>query len=253
MMMTAPIRETSTIFALSSGLGLPSAVAKTVGSAHVMHASSCMAMLTSALLLENTCSFSIVHRLGSYSSMWMIWWRPLTVGLAMMPPNKKDVPKTSKMFDKIEPNKVALTTFRSPFRRVCTDRIISTALPSVAFNNPLIVSFLIAAANSSVPSPKIFARGISAKMFNQKVYAAPQSRKCETTPRGMKTKSTEKGCQKMDMSPATLLELPSAFAFASSEAYVGLPSPCLSPETLCRSRIARALTFKALMLPLLSS
>lgn len=39
--------------------------------------------------------------------------------------------------------------------------IISTALPKVAFNSPVTVSLWMEPANSSVESPRIFARGTS--------------------------------------------------------------------------------------------
>mmetsp|Transcript_105019 Transcript_105019/g.254960 ORF Transcript_105019/g.254960 Transcript_105019/m.254960 type:complete len:229 (+) Transcript_105019:793-1479(+) len=204
-MTTAPMRDTlnklcSASSAFSSGE--PTA-ANTVGNAQVMQAKSCNPMLTSAPFTEKSCSFSATMQCLSlwYSSSCMMWCGPCWWLLGERPPRKKAVPRTSRRFERIEPSNEDLTIPKRPFRSVCTVRIISTALPSVAFSRPLSVSLWMAAASSSVVSPRNLARGMMPRMLSQKVQAMPHPRNPEQMPRGRHKSRKENGCTKMDFSP----------------------------------------------------
>lgn len=56
--------------------------------------------------------------------------------------------------------------------------------------------------DSSVPSPKILARGMSAMMFSQNVGSAPHPLMCAAMPKGNATNSDESGWMTMAMTPA---------------------------------------------------
>mmetsp|Transcript_56924 Transcript_56924/g.157550 ORF Transcript_56924/g.157550 Transcript_56924/m.157550 type:complete len:225 (+) Transcript_56924:984-1658(+) len=159
--------------------------------------------------------------------MWITWCWPVCELLAESPPRKKDVPRTRRRFERMEPSNVHFTTSSLEVRSVCTVSIISTAFPSVAFRRPLSVSLRIAAANSSVASPRNLASGTMPAMFSQKVQAGPQPQWPEATPNGRNTKSTEKGCRKIDFNPSQLFG-------PSNVETSGLSSPGPSPgTTLC--------------------
>mmetsp|Transcript_47689 Transcript_47689/g.103725 ORF Transcript_47689/g.103725 Transcript_47689/m.103725 type:complete len:315 (+) Transcript_47689:813-1757(+) len=125
--------------------------------------------------------------------------------LLTMPPMKKDMPSTKSRFESTDPSKVALTTPMRPARMVCKVITISTALPKVALRRPASMSFLSPAASSSVASPRIFARGTSAKKLNQNVLEMPQPILSERTPSGKHTSKMFNGCIRIPCSPSPSL------------------------------------------------
>mmetsp|Transcript_22088 Transcript_22088/g.58455 ORF Transcript_22088/g.58455 Transcript_22088/m.58455 type:complete len:206 (+) Transcript_22088:1286-1903(+) len=114
------------------------------------------------------------------------------------------MPRTNKQLDKMDPNNDVFTNTMSFFVIATIVKIISTALPKVAFSSPEAASLCKAAANSSVPSPRIFARGMRAAKLNQKVIIDGHLQTPDATPNGMNTSKTEKGWMKMHFSPARL-------------------------------------------------
>mmetsp|Transcript_42531 Transcript_42531/g.114334 ORF Transcript_42531/g.114334 Transcript_42531/m.114334 type:complete len:239 (-) Transcript_42531:7-723(-) len=166
-------------------LPISSCEKKTAGKAKAEHASRSMVMLVRAAWVENVCSLPILEPLDGVS-----------------PPTKKDMPSTSSRFERMLPSSVPFTTPICPARRVCTVRIISTALPKVAFSRPPNVSFFSPAASSSVASPRIFASGTMARKLSQNSGMSPQSWKCARQPRGQATSNNEIGSQSKFLRPA---------------------------------------------------
>mmetsp|Transcript_98180 Transcript_98180/g.249117 ORF Transcript_98180/g.249117 Transcript_98180/m.249117 type:complete len:336 (+) Transcript_98180:641-1648(+) len=201
---------------LSTTSSSPTTWEKTVGSAKERQETSNIVTLTKALSTMKVCSFSVTKRtprrgLSRTLTCSNGWWTPSNAGAAalpsflrpepssMMPPKKKDVPNTSSMFESTDPSNVALTTSTRPKRNVWTVMIISTALPKVAFKRPLITSLWRQASSSSVASPNIFASGISARKFSQKVACGPQPSRYERMPKGKATNAKLNGWYKMDL------------------------------------------------------
>mmetsp|Transcript_1600 Transcript_1600/g.2717 ORF Transcript_1600/g.2717 Transcript_1600/m.2717 type:complete len:233 (+) Transcript_1600:1059-1757(+) len=85
-----------------------------------------------------------------------------------IPPHKKHIPNTSKRLEKTDPIKLACTTLKSPASKACIATTSSTAFPNVALISPPITSF-VCAANSSVKTPSIDAKGTMAKKFKMKM------------------------------------------------------------------------------------
>mmetsp|Transcript_18651 Transcript_18651/g.48382 ORF Transcript_18651/g.48382 Transcript_18651/m.48382 type:complete len:207 (-) Transcript_18651:4-624(-) len=119
-----------------------------------------------------------------------------------MPPKKNDMPSTSKTLDKTDPRSVALTTSVLPARNVWTIMTISTAFPKVAFKRPASTSLCKPAASSSVASPRIFARGTSAKKFRPKTGTGPQSSQNAVNPSGKQTSIKFIGWFRMPHNPS---------------------------------------------------
>mmetsp|Transcript_63095 Transcript_63095/g.162463 ORF Transcript_63095/g.162463 Transcript_63095/m.162463 type:complete len:246 (+) Transcript_63095:665-1402(+) len=192
----------------------PNAVCeKMVGSANDRHDTRSMVTLTSALFTMKVCSFSATKRMprsSSTSSACCMDSEKLTSSgaargpappISTRPPKKKDMPRTRSRLESTEPSSVALTTCSSPARRVCTVMIISTAFPKVALRRPLITSLCRQASSSSVASPRIFASGIMAAKFNQKVHSGLQPCSHEIAPSGKQSRKRLKGCCRMDFRP----------------------------------------------------
>mmetsp|Transcript_107710 Transcript_107710/g.304697 ORF Transcript_107710/g.304697 Transcript_107710/m.304697 type:complete len:327 (+) Transcript_107710:326-1306(+) len=171
MTIQAPTLDTSRTLSLSVSW---TDALKIVGRANDMQEKSSIAMLMSALLIANFCSFSMP--MTAVLQPWKEWNLPRLVLLGVSPPRRNALPSTSRMLDSTEPSSESLTTERMPFRRACTETIISTALPKLALRRPLIVSLCSDAASSSVASPRILANGIKARKLNQKDQESPQSR-----------------------------------------------------------------------------
>mmetsp|Transcript_6843 Transcript_6843/g.19514 ORF Transcript_6843/g.19514 Transcript_6843/m.19514 type:complete len:207 (+) Transcript_6843:1191-1811(+) len=179
------------------------------------------------------------------------------------------------MLERTEPKRDALTTLIKPARIDCTETIISTALPNVALSKPLKVSLRSEAANSSVASPKIFARGINAKKLNQNVSRGPHSNNPDAMPKGTHTSGTQKGCKRIALRPtrssgSTLMSSSStcgtssslhpsasksgfakmlalrAFRFCNAFAL----RANVTPTVLCRNFIAMAFNLKTLTFPI---
>mmetsp|Transcript_102846 Transcript_102846/g.320460 ORF Transcript_102846/g.320460 Transcript_102846/m.320460 type:complete len:229 (-) Transcript_102846:189-875(-) len=162
---------------------VPSVEKKIVGRAMAAVAKSSIVTFVSATTVENTCRlFSTLPSLG------------------VTPPAMKDMPSTSRRLERMLPRSVPFTTLMFPFlseRRVWTIRIISTALPKVAFSRPPMVSLFSPAASSSVASPMSLARGIMAKKFSQNTKMALHSRKWAATPMGKAKSSSEMGSSRI--------------------------------------------------------
>mmetsp|Transcript_9343 Transcript_9343/g.16901 ORF Transcript_9343/g.16901 Transcript_9343/m.16901 type:complete len:227 (+) Transcript_9343:977-1657(+) len=123
----------------------------------------------------------------------------------MKPPHRKDMPRTNNVFDSTDPSRVAFTTSNRPFLKVWIVMIISTALPKVAFKMPAIMSFCKLAASSSVASPSIFAKGIMAAKFHQKMELSLQLQKKAAKPTGKHSKSRLIGCMRIPRTPGSSL------------------------------------------------
>mmetsp|Transcript_19388 Transcript_19388/g.58371 ORF Transcript_19388/g.58371 Transcript_19388/m.58371 type:complete len:227 (-) Transcript_19388:204-884(-) len=206
-----------------------------------MHEKSSIATLMSALFRANFCSFSTpmkppmgVPRIECVLLRW--------VRLGVKPPRRKALPRTRRMLDNTEPSSESLTTGRRLARSACTETIISTAFPKLAFRRPLTVSLPRDAASSSVASPRILASGMSARKFSQNVHETPQPRRGERRPSGTQTSRTHMGCTKIVYRPRRLLgpssttacELPSADLGGRSSSADSFTSctPTTSPGTL---------------------
>mmetsp|Transcript_76773 Transcript_76773/g.222892 ORF Transcript_76773/g.222892 Transcript_76773/m.222892 type:complete len:398 (+) Transcript_76773:239-1432(+) len=148
-------------------------------------------VLTMAPRVPNLCCFPIWAPTSKFAA-------PPFFVLLVIPPAKNDMPRTSNMFDKMEPSNVDFITVNSPFLSKAIVMIISTALPKVAFNMPLSISFFKQAANSSVASPRIFASGIRAKKLNQKVQLSDHPRIPEAKPKGTHTSRVQILLKKID-------------------------------------------------------
>mmetsp|Transcript_70463 Transcript_70463/g.206140 ORF Transcript_70463/g.206140 Transcript_70463/m.206140 type:complete len:231 (-) Transcript_70463:56-748(-) len=124
------------------------------------------------------------------------------------PPATKDMPKTRRRLDRTLPRSVPLTTSIWPARMVWTIKIISTALPNVAFSKPPTVSLFRPAASSSVASPMSLARGIIARKFSQKVQTLLHSRSEAATATGQAIRRAEMGSRRIRcLKPSKLLGL----------------------------------------------
>mmetsp|Transcript_92946 Transcript_92946/g.268418 ORF Transcript_92946/g.268418 Transcript_92946/m.268418 type:complete len:381 (-) Transcript_92946:103-1245(-) len=230
----SPTMQAAVLEILRTVSASPKACVKTVGNAKDKQDTKSIVTLTRALSTTNSCSFSNTNRTpddfgvtscnkGS-EAPWDNsfaegpWARPPS---SRMPPKRKDMPSTSSKLDNTEPSKVALTTSIRPIRNVWMVMIISTAFPKVAFNKPLITSLCKQASNSSVASPRIFARGINAKKFIQKVNWTFQPYADEMIPSGKKRSSTENGCHKMDCMPSRFRSQYDRGATSSLDASLG--------------------------------
>mmetsp|Transcript_17153 Transcript_17153/g.36850 ORF Transcript_17153/g.36850 Transcript_17153/m.36850 type:complete len:240 (-) Transcript_17153:314-1033(-) len=180
----------------------------TVGSAKVEEARKSMVMFVKAASLEKDCSFPLT-------------W-PLT---GIKPPAKKDIPSTRSRFESTLPSSVPLTTSNSPALNVCTVKIISTALPKVAFRRPPMTSLLRPAANSSVASPRSLAKGIIATKLKANVAPSPQLLRYAKNPTGQKTSNTQIGSNSRFLRP---VQFPSK-AVCTSPSFVATLMRSLSP------------------------
>mmetsp|Transcript_41335 Transcript_41335/g.118462 ORF Transcript_41335/g.118462 Transcript_41335/m.118462 type:complete len:205 (+) Transcript_41335:1127-1741(+) len=186
---------------------------KMVGRVKDKHETNNMVTLTIALLETNTCCFSVTSlkyesalpRSGSAAFSVKLTFALTPSPISTMPPKRNDMPRTRSMLDSTDPRSVSLTSDVSPALRVCTVMITSTAFPKVALSRPLTTSLCRQASSSSVASPRIFASGIRAQKFNQKVAFGPQSKHAESMPRGNATERMLKGWIRMDCIPAMFL------------------------------------------------
>mmetsp|Transcript_120817 Transcript_120817/g.337132 ORF Transcript_120817/g.337132 Transcript_120817/m.337132 type:complete len:232 (-) Transcript_120817:69-764(-) len=201
VVISAPHRDTWRTLLLSSlGKAL-----KIVGRAKDMQEKSNIAISMSAPFKGNFCSFSRPTICSLNVESLMEWKRLRCFLLRERPPSKKAVPSTRRMLDNTDPSREVFTTSYNPARRDWTATIISTALPNVALRRPVMASFLMEAANSSVASPRIFASGTRARKFSQNVHAAPQSRYLDKIPSGAQTRGMQRGCTKIARRPRRLL------------------------------------------------
>lgn len=81
------------------------------------------------------------------------------------------------------------------------NNIIYSLYSVSTFSGVTTASFLMATANSSVASPKSFAKGKRATKLSRKVQPSPQSHVAEAAPNGTKTSRSEKGDQKISHKP----------------------------------------------------
>mmetsp|Transcript_43337 Transcript_43337/g.114646 ORF Transcript_43337/g.114646 Transcript_43337/m.114646 type:complete len:305 (+) Transcript_43337:735-1649(+) len=180
------------------------------------HETSSIEVFTMAPRALKDCVLSFIVDSSSGSSLPSAC---LSTLLGTQPPKRKDMPRTSSMFDRMEPRSVAFTTRYWPSLRKATVMIISTAFPKVAFRRPLNMSFLRHAANSSVASPRIFASGIRARKFSQKTVESLKPSRYPNTPRGEQTRRRHIGERKICLS-ATMLSgrasLPLSLPLSSS-------------------------------------
>mmetsp|Transcript_34638 Transcript_34638/g.78316 ORF Transcript_34638/g.78316 Transcript_34638/m.78316 type:complete len:225 (+) Transcript_34638:929-1603(+) len=105
-----------------------------------------------------------------------------------MPPAKKDMPRTSRRFERMDPRRLFLTISSRPALMALMVMIISTALPNVALRSPPVVSLRFS-ARCSVASPRSLARGTRPKKHRQNTIAPLYSYIEASTPRGPKMAS----------------------------------------------------------------
>mmetsp|Transcript_3228 Transcript_3228/g.9460 ORF Transcript_3228/g.9460 Transcript_3228/m.9460 type:complete len:293 (-) Transcript_3228:8-886(-) len=115
----------------------------------------------------------------------------------LMPPTKKHMPSTRRRLLRMLPRREPFTTSVRPSLSAKTERIISTALPNVAFSRPPMVSPTLM-ASSSVANPKTAARGRIARKLRAKMTSARPSKMAGARmATGTSVSRKESGCPRM--------------------------------------------------------
>mmetsp|Transcript_34500 Transcript_34500/g.64356 ORF Transcript_34500/g.64356 Transcript_34500/m.64356 type:complete len:247 (-) Transcript_34500:223-963(-) len=114
----------------------------------------------------------------------------------LMPPTKKQPPRTRSRLLRMLPSKLPCTTSTRPSCSAKTAKINSTAFPKVAFRSPPSVS-PTEAANSSVALPRTAARGRIAIKFNEKIVGSLHFRCSEAMATGTTSSKMLSGFSKI--------------------------------------------------------